>query len=72
MRYRGQLQEGEPGGRGREGTEGRQRGTSWKLFLCLVVYRVVSALVCRTAFVPDEHWQSLEVAHRLVFGYPIL
>lgn len=56
-----------------EGREETSRGAhdwNWTLFLCLLVYRVLSALTCRTAFVPDEHWQSLEVAHRLVFGYP--
>ncbi|KAL9243696.1 hypothetical protein vseg_017553 [Gypsophila vaccaria] len=43
---------------------------SWKQFfyVCLAV-RVVNALLIQTYFNPDEHWQSLEVAHRLVFGY---
>lgn len=35
--------------------------------LCLAV-RLANALVVRTAFVPDEYWQSVEVAHRMVFG----
>lgn len=30
--------------------------------------RLAVALIIRTAFAPDEYWQSLEVAHRLVFG----
>ena len=30
--------------------------------------RLLQALVVRTAFAPDEYWQSIEVAHRLVFG----
>ncbi len=38
----------------------------------LVGFRLVNAFVCTTAFVPDEYWQSLEVAHRMVFGYPLL
>ena len=42
----------------------------WRMFVAVLIFRVASALACRTAFVPDEHWQSLEVAHRLVFGYP--
>jgi GPI mannosyltransferase 3 len=35
--------------------------------LCLIV-RLINSLIVRTAFVPDEYWQSLEVAHRMVFG----
>ncbi|KAL5988042.1 Mannosyltransferase aptg1 [Asimina triloba] len=38
------------------------------LALCLA-FRAVNALLVRTYFNPDEHWQSLEVAHRIVFGY---
>ena len=37
----------------------------------LIGFRIINALVCTTAFVPDEYWQSLEVAHRMTFGYPI-
>lgn len=36
---------------------------------CLVAFRVLNALLCTTFFQPDEFFQSLEVAHRLVFGY---
>ncbi|CAM8942477.1 unnamed protein product [Rhodiola kirilowii] len=36
--------------------------------LCLVV-RVVNSLLVQTYFNPDEHWQALEVAHRVIFGY---
>lgn len=43
---------------------------SWRLFAVLVVFRMGSALLNQTAFVPDEYWQSLEVAHHMVFGYP--
>lgn len=46
-------------------------GWSWgHLVGMLVVFRTVNALLSYTAFVPDEYWQSLEVAHRMVFGYP--
>ena len=38
----------------------------------VVVLRLTSAVMNQTAFVPDEYWQSLEVAHRMVFGYPTL
>lgn len=39
------------------------------IFLLAVSLRILNALVSRTFFQPDEYWQSLEVAHRLVFGY---
>ena len=43
----------------------------WSLMLgSLMVFRVLNALLCSTSFVPDEYWQSLEVAHKMVFGYP--
>lgn len=46
-------------------------GWSWgQLVGVLVVFRTVNALLSYTAFVPDEYWQSLEVAHNMVFGYP--
>ncbi|KAK3283630.1 hypothetical protein CYMTET_8683 [Cymbomonas tetramitiformis] len=43
---------------------------SWQLVLtsCLA-FRIVNALVVCTYFNADEYWQSLEVAHYLVFGY---
>lgn len=41
------------------------------LFL-LVVWRLMSVFVVQTFHVPDEYWQSLEVAHRLAFGYGYL
>ena len=34
----------------------------------VVTLRLASALLSQTTFVPDEYWQSLEVAHRMVFG----
>jgi phosphatidylinositol glycan class B len=46
-------------------------GWSWvQLVGVLVAFRTVNALLSYTAFVPDEYWQSLEVAHKMVFGYP--
>lgn len=38
-------------------------------WLVVGVYRVANALALGTAFVPDEYWQALEVAHYAVFGY---
>ena len=46
-------------------------GSSTTLLLFLCVFRILNALLCCTAFVPDEYWQSLEVAHNMVFGYPL-
>lgn len=40
-----------------------------QLFGCLLVFRLLNAAVLRTAFVPDEQWQSLEPASRLIFGH---
>ncbi|EHB03559.1 GPI mannosyltransferase 3, partial [Heterocephalus glaber] len=47
-------------------------GTGARLAALAVALRVLNLGLVRTSFVPDEHWQSLEVAHRLVFGYPFL
>lgn len=40
-----------------------------KLFAVLLFIRSLNAAATRTFFQPDEFFQSLEVAHRLVFGY---
>ncbi|MCO5594686.1 hypothetical protein L7F22_048719 [Adiantum nelumboides] len=51
-----------------EVSEGREEGG--RLFVWLLAFRaLVSLATSRAAFAPDEHWQSLEVAHRIVFGY---
>ncbi|KAJ2631274.1 glycosylphosphatidylinositol anchor biosynthesis [Coemansia sp. RSA 1290] len=48
----------------------RLRSThGWSLFAALLVVRIVNALLIQTYIHPDETWQSLEVAHRLAFGY---
>jgi phosphatidylinositol glycan class B len=46
----------------------------WKTnLLCVfLVTRLSSVFVVQTWFVPDEYWQSLEVSHRLSFGYGYL
>ena len=36
--------------------------------LVALAVRLTIALTIRTAFAPDEFWQSIEVAHRMVFG----
>jgi len=37
------------------------------IFLFCLAYRAGTALICRTTFVPDEYYQSVEVAYKLVF-----
>ena len=50
--------------------EAHDRATERWLFVSLIFFRILVALVTsRTVFAPDEHWQSLEVAHQVVFGY---
>jgi phosphatidylinositol glycan class B len=39
-----------------------------KLLILLLIFRIINCLIICTAFDPDEYWQSLEVAHRIVFG----
>ena len=50
--------------------EGEAAHLRFGILAVLIGFRVINALVCTTAFVPDEYWQSLEVAHRMTFGYP--
>lgn len=46
---------------------------STKLFLLFLTFRFLNAIfLSKTFFQPDEYWQSLEVAHRFVFGYGYL
>lgn len=40
----------------------------WKVVGLAVCVRICQALLMQTSFSPDEFWQSLEVAHRIVFG----
>ncbi|GMN24606.1 hypothetical protein TIFTF001_049160 [Ficus carica] len=40
-----------------------------RVFLFCLAFRLANALLVQTYFNPDEHWQSLEVAHRIAFGY---
>ncbi|KAK9274821.1 hypothetical protein L1049_022073 [Liquidambar formosana] len=43
--------------------------SSRRLFgLCLAM-RMANSLLVQTYFNPDEHWQALEVAHNITFGY---
>jgi len=38
------------------------------LLLALLAFRILNSLLIQTSFVPDEYWQSTEVAHRMAFG----
>ncbi|KAF4383844.1 hypothetical protein G4B88_016277 [Cannabis sativa] len=40
-----------------------------RVFAICLAFRFVNALLVQTYFNPDEHWQALEVAHRIAFGY---
>ncbi|GMY35497.1 GPI mannosyltransferase 3 isoform X2 [Fagus crenata] len=40
-----------------------------RVFALCLAFRVVNSLLVQTYFNPDEHWQALEVAHRIAFGY---
>lgn len=41
----------------------------YKLLATFLLVRIASVFVVRTWFVPDEYWQSVEVGHKLAFGY---
>ena len=41
-----------------------------RMLLLLILFRWLNAALTQTYFAPDEYWQSLEVAHKVVFGYP--
>lgn len=50
--------------------QGQVYATERSLFVYLFLFRcIVAIFTSRTVFAPDEHWQSLEIAHRIVFGY---
>ncbi|XP_071729642.1 mannosyltransferase APTG1-like isoform X2 [Rutidosis leptorrhynchoides] len=46
-----------------------QSPSSKKVLLICLVFRMTNSLFVQTYFNPDEHWQALEVAHRITFGY---
>jgi len=43
-----------------------------KIFTMLILFRFYNSLSLGTFFVPDEYWQSIEVAHNFVFDYGYL
>lgn len=38
----------------------------------ILFVRILSVFLVQTWYVPDEYWQTLEVAHKQVFGYGTL
>ena len=42
--------------------------SSTKTFMVCLAMRMANSLLVQTYFNPDEHWQALEVAHRIAFG----
>ncbi|GAB0090424.1 Mannosyltransferase [Sergentomyia squamirostris] len=42
------------------------------VFVLLLAVRLFSVFFVKTSYVPDEYWQSLEVAHKIVYGYGYL
>lgn len=49
--------------------------SSMKIPIALIIIaavRLASVPLIQTFYVPDEYWQSLEVAHKLTFGYGYL
>ncbi|MBZ3881727.1 GPI mannosyltransferase 3 [Sciurus carolinensis] len=45
-------------------------GENIYLVLFTIALRIFNCFLVQTSFVPDEYWQSLEVAHHMVFKYP--
>ncbi|XP_057962646.1 mannosyltransferase APTG1 isoform X1 [Malania oleifera] len=43
--------------------------SSKMVFALCLVFRLANSLLVQTYFNPDEHWQALEVAHHITFGY---
>ena len=41
----------------------------FSLFFTSFVIRISSVVLIQTSFNPDEYWQSIEIAHSLVFGF---
>ncbi|XP_073851948.1 GPI mannosyltransferase 3 isoform X4 [Macaca fascicularis] len=47
-------------------------GENIHLVLFTIALRILNCFLVQTSFVPDEYWQSLEVAHHMVFNYGYL
>ncbi|XP_057344808.1 GPI mannosyltransferase 3 isoform X2 [Manis pentadactyla] len=51
------------------GRRGALLGENIYLVLFTIALRISNCFLVQTSFVPDEYWQSLEVAHHMVFNY---
>jgi phosphatidylinositol glycan class B len=40
-----------------------------RILLGIILFRLISWFIVRTYFIPDEYWQTFEIAHSLAFGY---
>ncbi|XP_029430898.1 GPI mannosyltransferase 3 [Rhinatrema bivittatum] len=47
-------------------------GENMHVLLLSIAFRILNCFLVQTSFVPDEYWQSLEVAHRMIFNYGYL
>ncbi|XP_040082495.1 GPI mannosyltransferase 3 isoform X1 [Oryx dammah] len=56
----------------RTGRCGDLLGENIYLVLFIIALRICNCFLVQTSFVPDEYWQSLEVAHHMVFNYGYL
>ncbi|XP_045142382.1 GPI mannosyltransferase 3 isoform X1 [Echinops telfairi] len=54
------------------GPRGDLLGENIYLVLFTIALRMFNCFLVQTSFVPDEYWQSLEVAHYMVFNYGYL
>ncbi|XVE71741.1 hypothetical protein DITRI_Ditri10aG0176200 [Diplodiscus trichospermus] len=52
-----------------EKQEKKSPDSSKNVFAICLGFRMLNALLIQTYFNPDEHWQALEVAHRIAFAY---
>lgn len=46
--------------------------TDYRIFAAFLLLRLSCVYFVQSSFVPDEYWQSLEVSHKLAFGYGYL
>ncbi|XP_064524809.1 collagen, type I, alpha 1a-like [Pseudopipra pipra] len=68
LRKRRSVLYGSPGGAAAQ--RGAGVAAPAPLLALAVALRALNCVLVRTSFVPDEYWQSLEVAHHMVFKYP--
>lgn len=43
-----------------------------RVVFAILSVRILSVFLVQTWYVPDEYWQTLEVAHKTAFGYGAL